>query len=131
MLQKADPEKCLMLIRFRLFNDGLGFRYEFPAQKNLRYFIIMKEHTTFDLTGDHKTFWIPGDYDSNEYYYYTTPLSEVDAFKGKSVNEISTRSIWSPEGVQTPLMLKTNDNIYINIHEAALMNFPAMQLQVS
>jgi len=130
-LKKNIPEDILFILRFRLFNDGLGFRYEFPAQKNLRYFIISEENTQFDLTGDHKTLWIPGDYDSNEYYYYTTPLSEIDGFKGNSIFEISTRSVWSANGVQTPLMLKAKDNIYINIHEAALLDFPAMQLRVN
>ena len=130
-LEKQAPHIIRMLIRFRLFNDGLGFRYEFPGQANLRYFIVSAEHTTFDFTGDHTTFWIPGDYDSNEYYYYTTLLSEINGLKGESVAEISTRSVWSPDGVQTPLLLKTNENIYINIHEAALTDFPAMQLLVN
>ncbi len=130
-MEKHTPQKIRMLIRFRLFNDGLGFRYEFPKQANLSYFIISAEHTTFDLTDDHKTFWIPGDYDSNEYSYYTTALSEINGLKGQSVVEISTRSVWSPDGVQTPLLLKTDENIYIHIHEAALIDFPAMQLLVN
>ena len=130
-LMKSEPEVIRMIIRFRLFDDGLGFRYEFPAQRNLRYFIISGENTEFRLTGDHKTFWIPGDYDSNEYFYFTTKLSEVNADTGRAVTEISTRSIWSPDGIQTPLLMKTAEGLYINIHEAGLSDFPAMQLQVN
>jgi hypothetical protein len=119
-----------LVIRFRLFDDGLGFRYEFPVQNDLKYFTVAEEKTEFNLTGDHKTFWIPGDYDSNEYAYNTTKLSEVDATKGKNVTEISVRSIFADNAVQTPLMMKTSDGLYINIHEAALVNYPAMYLMV-
>lgn len=117
-------------IRFRLFDDGLGFRYEFPVQDELKYFTVADEKTEFNLTGDHKTFWIPGDYDTNEYAYNTTKLSEVNADKGKNVNEIAVRHVIADNAVQTPLMMKSSDKLYINIHEAALVNYPAMYLMV-
>jgi hypothetical protein len=113
-----------------LFDDGLGFRYEFPEQNELKYFIVSDEKTEFNLAGDHKTFWIPGDYDSNEYAYSTTRLSEVDATKGKAVQEIAFKTPIAPNAVQTPLMMKTADGLYINLHEAALVNYPAMNLMV-
>lgn len=119
-----------LLIRFRLFNDGLGFRYEFPDQPNLKHFIVSDETTEFSLTGDHKTFWIPGDYETNEYVYTTSKLSEISpTVRSAEADEISTRSVIT-NGVQTPLMLKTSGSLYINIHEAALVNYPAMNLEV-
>ena len=128
-------ETCLphrkLLICFRVFDDGLGFRYEFPAQKNLDYFIVTKENTEFQLAGDHKTFWIPGDYDTNEYAYFTSKLSEIDASKGKWAREISTKTIIASHAVQTPLMMKSEDGLYINIHEAALVDYSAMHLLVN
>jgi len=120
----------IIVIRFRLFDDGLAFRYELPVQDELKYFTLQEEKTEFNLTGDHKTFWIPGDYDSNEYAYNTTRLSEIDATKGKNVGEISVRSLFADNAVQTPLMMKSADGLYINIHEAALVNYPAMYLMV-
>jgi hypothetical protein len=117
-------------IRFRLFDDGLGFRYEFPVQDDLKYFTLQDEKTEFNLAGDHKTFWIPGDYDSNEFVYNTTKLSEIDASVGKKADEISFRSPIADNAVQTPLMMKSGDGLYINIHEAALVNYPAMQIMV-
>ena len=117
-------------VRFRLFNDGVGFRYEFPAQGKLNHFIITNEKTEFNLTGDHKTFWIPGDYDTNEYSYYTTNLSGATPEKGRTSDEI-TAKFPIANTVQTPLMMKTNDGLYINIHEAALINYPAMILEVN
>jgi len=128
--QKAVNNRKL-IIRFRLFNDGLGFRYEFPEQDRLKYFIISDERTQFNLTGDHKTFWIPGDYDTNEYAYFTTKLSEVDATKGEAFKDIAVKSIIAPNAVQTPLMMKSADGLYINIHEAGLINYPAMNLMVN
>jgi hypothetical protein len=119
-----------MRIRFRLFNDGLGFRYEFPKQPYLNHFIVTNEKTEFNLTGDHKTFWIPGDYDTNEYNYYTTNLSGTVPEKGKTADEITARFPIA-NTVQTPLMMKTADGLYINIHEAALINYPAMILEVN
>ena len=115
---------------FRLSDEGLGFRYEFPAQKNLQHFIVAAENTQFHLAGDHNAVWIPGDYDSNEYPYQHTRLSAVDATVGDKHTEISTRSIIGPNFVQTPLMMKSDDGLYINIHEAALINYPAMNLMV-
>ena len=129
-LQQAAANNRRMIIRFRLFNDGLGFRYEFPEQTDLKYFIVSDEKTEFKLTGDHKTFWIPGDYDTNEYAYLTTRLSEVDATKGRAAQEIAFRWIIAANAVQTPLMMKTAEGLYINIHEAALVNYPAMNLLV-
>jgi glucan 1,4-alpha-glucosidase len=119
-----------LLLRFRLFDDGLGFRYEFPEQADLKHFIVSNEKTEFNLTGNHKTFWIPGDYDTNEYTYTTSKLSEVNAEISQKFTEISTRSVFSPNGVQTPLMMKSAEGLYINIHEAALVNYSAMQLMV-
>lgn len=129
-LRQPGLKNRRMTIRFRLFDDGLGFRYEFPEQEGLTYFIVSDEKTEFNLTGDDKAFWIPGDYDTNEYAYSTTRLSEVDATRGKLANEISTRSVIAPNAVQTPLMLKTADGLYVNIHEAALVDYPAMHLMV-
>jgi hypothetical protein len=120
-----------MQITFRVFNDGVGFRYEFPKQPELNHFIVEKETTQFNLTGDYKTFWIPGDYDSNEYLYQTTKLSEVEAVKASdSEPAISVKKPYAANAVQTPLMMKTEEGIYINIHEAALVNYPAMNLMI-
>ena len=129
-LQQASVNNRRMIIRFRLFDDGLGFRYEFPDQNGLRYFIVSDEKTQFNLTGDHKAFWIPGDYDTNEYAYFTTRLSEIDATKGNAALEIAVRSVAVTNAVQTPLMMKTSGGLYINIHEAGLINYPAMNLTV-
>ncbi|MCY7375312.1 MAG: glycoside hydrolase family 97 protein [Pyrinomonadaceae bacterium] len=128
----SDAKKITrkITIRFRLFDDGLGFRYEFPVQDELKYFTVNDEKTGFNLTGDHKTFWIPGDYDSNEYAYTTSKLSEVDATVSKKINEIAFRTPFADNAVQTPLIMKSNDGLYLNIHEAALVNYPAMYLMV-
>lgn len=127
--QKATDRS--ILIRFRLFNDGLGFRYEFPKQANLQHMVVKEEVTEFALAGDHKTFWIPGDYETNEYVYSTSKLSEVSStLRSSTADEISTRAV-IPDGVQTPLMMKTADGLYINIHEAALVNYSAMHLVVN
>ncbi len=121
-----------MIIRFRLFDDGLGFRYEFPAQSKLTYFTVTGERTQYQLTGNHKSFWIPGDYDTNEYPYTTSVLSEVDALtESKKYNEIGTQSPIGKNVVQTPFMMNSADGLYINIHEAALLNYPAMYLKVN
>jgi len=118
-------------IVFRVFADGVGFRYVFPKQNDLKYFIVTNEFTHFNLTGDHKAFWIPGDYDTNEYPYTTSKLSEVDAWKlATTATDIAVRVAPDQYAVQTPLMMKTNDGLYINIHEAALSGYPAMQLHV-
>ena len=117
-------------IVFRVFDDGIGFRYEFPVQDNLQYFIIAEELSEFVLNGNHKTFWIPGDYDSQEYTYTTTYLSEIDASIGSEFKEIGVKSLIADNFVQTPLMMKTDDGLYINIHEAALLDYPVMHLTV-
>ena len=119
-----------VLVRFRLFNDGLGFRYEFPSQKNLSYFVIKEERTQFAMTGDHTAFWIPGDYDTQEYDYTTSKLSEIRGLMDKAVTANVSQSSFSPTGVQTSLMMKTGNGLYINIHEAALINYPAMHLNL-
>lgn len=121
----------LLNIRFRLFDDGLGFRYEFPVQEGLRNFTLKEEVTEFRLTGDHKAFWLPGDYDTNEYPTTTSLLSEV-AFLTDSVRQepLAVKSFTPDLAVQTPLMLKSADGLYINIHEAALVDYPAMQLNL-
>lgn len=121
----------LINIHFRLFDDGLGFRYEFPIQPKLKDFIIEEELTEFKLSGNHTAFWIPGDYDTNEYPYTKSRLSEVDAVaKSEQHQEIATRTPIGKNYVQTPLMLKTDGGLYINIHEAALINYSAMQLRI-
>ena len=120
----------LLEIIFKVYNDGVGFRYSFPQQAKLTHFIIGEELTQFAMSGDHKAFWIPGDYDTNEYPYYTTNLSGVDATGGGAAQEIHAKTFFDKSAVQTPLMLKSADGLYINIHEAALVNYPAMNLVV-
>ncbi|SFC73289.1 Glycosyl-hydrolase 97 C-terminal, oligomerisation [Flexibacter flexilis DSM 6793] len=123
---KEDRE---ILVRFRVFNDGLGFRYEFPQQKNLNYFVIAEEETQFALSGDNKAWWIAGDYDTEEYNYVTSKLSEVPArFKEGYEQNVSQTVI--PNGLQTPLMMKSQDGLYINLHEAALMDYAAMNVEL-
>ncbi|MBE8725256.1 glycoside hydrolase family 97 protein [Flavobacterium hungaricum] len=119
-----------IIIRFRLFDDGLGFRYEFPAQKNLTYFTIKEERSQFAMTGDHTAFWIPGDYDTQEYDYTKSKLSEIRGLSQKAYTANVSQKSFSPTGVQTSLMLKTNDGIYINLHEAALINYSCMHLNL-
>ncbi|MEO7445366.1 MAG: glycoside hydrolase family 97 protein [Ferruginibacter sp.] len=120
----------LMIIRFRLFNEGLGFRYEFPEQKNLGHFVVKEERTQFALTGDHTAFWIPGDYDTQEYDYTASRLSEIRPLMAKSITANLSQRSFSPTGVQTSLMMKTNEGIYINIHEAALIDYSCMHLNL-
>lgn len=131
-LSKTDSHDKIFLltIRFRAYDDGVGFRYEFPKQPNLNYFTLIEENTTFQLTGNHKTFWIPGDFDSQEYRYNTTPLSDIHSIMGKNDNAIGTKSILNDSTVQSPLLLKSADGLYISIFEAALINYPAMHLLV-
>jgi hypothetical protein len=119
-----------MVVRFRLFDDGLGFRYEFPTQKNLTYFVIKEERTQFGMNGDHTAYWIAGDYDTQEYDYTTSKLSEIRGIMAKAVTSNLSQTSFSPTGVQTSLMLKTQDGIYINLHEAALIDYPAMHLNL-
>ncbi|HEX4877353.1 MAG TPA: glycoside hydrolase family 97 protein [Chitinophagaceae bacterium] len=120
----------LLQVFFKIFNDGVGFRYVFPQQEKLNHFIIADELTQFALSGDHKTFWIPGDYDTNEFMYNTTKLSEVDASSGGAAAEIYAKTFFDKNAVQTPLMMKSADGLYLNIHEAALVNYPAMNLVI-
>jgi len=127
-LKQPSVKSRTIILRFRLFNDGLGFRYEFPKQEHLSYFTVSNELTEFTLTGDHKTFWIPGDYDTNEYAYTTSLLSKIDATTGNAADEIFAKTPISRNAVQTPLMMKTGDGLYLNIHEAALVDYPAMNL---
>jgi glucan 1,4-alpha-glucosidase len=119
-----------MLIRFRLFDTGLGFRYEFPQQENLGHFVIKNEKTEFAMTGDHYAFWIPGDYGTQEYDYNESKLSEIreigDSYKGGDSWSIR----FSPTAVQTALMMKTDEGLYINLHEAALIDYSAMHLEL-
>ncbi|MBL0735866.1 glycoside hydrolase family 97 protein [Flavobacterium sp. GN10] len=119
-----------IVIRFRLFDDGLGFRYEFPAQKNLTYFVIKEERSQFAMTGDHTAFWIPGDYDTQEYDYTKSKLSEIRGLSQKAYTANVSQKSFSPTGVQTSLMLKTADGIYINLHEAALIDYSCMHLNL-
>lgn len=119
-----------MIVRFRLFNDGLGFRYEFPQQKNLIYFVIREERTQFAMSGNHTAFWIPGDYDTQEYDYTTSRLSEIRGLNEKARTANVSQSSFSPTGVQTALMMKTNEGLYINLHEAALIDYPCMHLNL-
>jgi len=122
--------KRKIIIRFRAFDDGLGFRYEFPAQDNLVYFTIKEEKTQFAMTGDHTAYWIPGDYDTQEYDYTISHLSEIRGLMGKAITSNVSQTSFSPTGVQTSLMLKTGDGIYMNIHEAALINYACMHLNL-
>ena len=119
-----------IVIRFRLFNDGLGFRYEFPQQQNLNYFVIKEEHSQFAMSGDHTAFWIPGDYDTQEYDYTTSRLSEIRSKMKEAVTPNSSQYVFSPTGVQTALMMKTDDGLYINLHEAALVDYSCMSLNL-
>jgi glucan 1,4-alpha-glucosidase len=128
---KQNGTEREMIIRFRLFNDGLGFRYEFPQQKNLVYFIIKEERTEFAMTGDHTAFWIPGDYDTQEYDYTESKLSEIRGLFKKAVTDNASQEQFSETGVQTSLMMKSADGIYINIHEAALINYSCMSLDLN
>lgn len=127
--QPASRQRTMRIV-FRLFDDGLGFRYEFPAQDVLSYFTVTDEKTQFRLTGDHKAFWIPGDFDTNEYEYSETRLSAVDASRGRASEEIATRSVVGPNTVQTPLLMKTAEGLYVVIFEAALSNYPAMTVDI-
>lgn len=126
--QKSTDRK--MTIRFRLFDDGLGFRYEFPKQKNLVYFVIKEERTQFAMAGDHTAFWIPGDYDTQEYDYTESKLSEIRGKMDQAITPNASQQPFSKTGVQTSLMMKTEDGLYINLHEAALINYSAMHLNL-
>jgi hypothetical protein len=130
-LKQPSQQDRIIQIRFRLFNDGLGFRYEFPKQKDLKYFTIKDEHTEFNLADDHKVFWMPGDYDTNEYAYTTSLMSEIPTLMKKATVNIYAQQPTKDISIQTPVMMKSSDGIYINIHEAALVNYPAMYLEIN
>ena len=120
----------IMILRFRLYDDGLGFRYEFPEQENLTYFVIKEELTQFAMAGDHTAFWIPGDYDTQEYDYVESRLSEIRGLMPSAITGNSSQTPFSMTGVQTALQMKTDDGLYINIHEAALVDYSCMHLDL-
>ncbi|MDR3338557.1 MAG: glycoside hydrolase family 97 protein [Candidatus Symbiothrix sp.] len=128
-LNQASTERQI-IIRFRLFDDGLGFRYEFPQQKNLAYFVVKEERSQFAMTGDHLACWIPGDYDTQEYDYTTSHLSEIRGLMSKAITPNSSQTPFSITGVQTALIMKTGGGLYINLHEAALINYACMHLNL-
>ena len=119
-----------MNLRFRVYDDGVGFRYEFPQQKNLVYFVIKDEHTQFAMTGDHTAWWIPGDYDTQEYDYTESKLSEIRGLMQGAITDNASQNQFSPTGVQTSLQMKTADGIYLNLHEAALVDYSCMHLNL-
>ena len=128
LVQKSTDRK--MNIRFRLYDDGLGFRYEFPSQENLSYFVIKEEMTQFALAGDHTAWWIPGDYDTQEYDYTESRLSEIASLMPTAISGNMSQTPFSVNGVQTSLQMRTDDGLYINIHEAALVDYPCMHLEL-
>ena len=128
LIQKSTNRK--MDIRFRLYDDGLGFRYEFPYQEDLSYFVIKEEMTQFALAGDHTAWWIPGDYDTQEYDYTESRLSEIASLMPSAIYGNMSQTPFSVNGVQTSLQMRTDDGLYINIHEAALVDYPCMHLEL-
>ena len=132
LLVQLQQEKTQrkMNIRFRVYNEGVGFRYEFPSQKELTYFVIEEELSQFAMTGDHTAWWIPGDYDTQEYDYTESKLSEIRGLMKEAVTENVSQFAFSPTGVQTSLMMKTKDGLYINLHEAALVDYSLMNLNL-
>ena len=119
-----------MSIRFRLYDDGLGFRYEFPYQKKLSYFVIKEELTQFALAGDHMAWWLPGDYDTQEYEFTESRLSEIAQKMPQAICGNDSQTPFSVNGVQTSLQMRTDNGLYINIHEAALVDYPCMHLEL-
>ena len=119
-----------LVLRFRLFDDGLGFRYEFPIQQNLGHFVIKEEKSQFAMVGDHTAFWIPGDYDTQEYDYTESKLSEIRSLIAGAVTANVSQTSFSPTAVQTSLMLKTAEGLFINLHEAALIDYSVMHLNL-
>ena len=119
-----------MNLRFRVYNEGVGFRYEFPQQKELTYFVIEEELSQFAMTGDHTAWWIPGDYDTQEYDYTESKLSQIRSLMPQAVIKNVCQTPFSPTGVQTSLMMKSQDGLYINLHEAALVNYACMHLNL-
>lgn len=128
MRQSSTDRK--MNVRFRVYDDGMGFRYEFPQQSNLVYFIIKEEKSQFAMTGDHTAWWIAGDYDTQEYDYTESRLSKIRELLPGSVCGNASQTVFSPTGVQTSLQMKTDDGLYINLHEAALVDYSCMHLNL-
>ncbi len=128
LIQKDTDRK--LILNFRLFDEGLGFRYEFPEQQNLTYFVIEEEHSQFAMAGDHTAFWLPGDYDSQEYDYTESKLSEISSKFDTAVTGNASQEQFSNTGVQTSLMMKSSDGLYINLHEAALVDYSLMNLNL-
>ena len=131
---EQQAEKRKMVVRFRVYDDGVGFRYEFPQQKELNYFIIKEECTEFAMTGNHTAYWLPGDYDTQEYETNISRLSEIRNHYEQSKKDSrgnSSSTLFSPTGVQTSLQMKTDDGLYINIHEAACVNYATMHLDLN
>jgi hypothetical protein len=128
LIQKATNRK--LIIVFKVYDEGVAFRYEFPSQEHLNYFVIANEKTQFNLTADHMAFWIPGDYDSQEYVYTHSRLSEVDSNKLNLNNGIALKSILNRYSVQAPLQMKTQEGLYLSIFEAAVINYPVMHLDL-
>lgn len=120
-----------MDIIFRLYDEGLGFRYLFPEQKELTYFVLKEEKTQFAMTGDHTAWWIPGDYDTQEYEYHRSRLSEIRGLMQQAITPNSSQTPFSATGVQTSLQMKTDNGLYINIHEAALVDYSCMHLDLN
>ncbi len=131
VLLEQEVTNRKMNIRFRVFDEGVGFRYEFPQQADLGHFIIQQERTAFAMTGDHTAHWIPGDYDTQEYDYTTSKISEIEALFDVALTGNASQEQFSKTGVQTSLMLKSDDGLYLNIHEAALLDYPAMHLNLN
>lgn len=119
-----------MNLRFRVYDDGIGFRYEFPQQRNLVYFVVKEEHSQFAMSGDHTAWWIPGDYDTQEYDYTESKLSEIRGLLQGAVSGNASQTVFSPTGVQTSLQMKTAEGLYINLHEAALVDYSCMHLNL-
>ncbi len=128
-LHQASSQRNIV-IRFRVYDDGMGLRYEFPQDKNLNYFVVKEERTQFAMAGDHKAWWLPGDYDTQEYETVTSKLSEVRGLMKGAISSNASQTSFSPTGVQTSLQMKSNDGLYINIHEAACVNYPTMHLNL-
>ncbi|MBR1687308.1 MAG: glycoside hydrolase family 97 protein [Prevotella sp.] len=129
LVQPATKRR--IVIRFRVYDDGIGLRYEFPQQPELVYFLIKEEKTEFAMTGDHKAFWLPGDYDTQEYETVISKLSEIRSRMAGAITGNSSQTTFSPTGVQTSLQLKSDDGLYINIHEAACINYATMHLDLN
>lgn len=127
---RQETSQRNIIIRFRVYNDGMGLRYEFPQTENLNYFVIKEERTQFAMAGDHKAWWLPGDYDTQEYETTTSKLSEIRGLMKSAITSNASQTTFSPTGVQTSLQLKSNDGLYINIHEAACVNYPTMHLNL-